>query len=95
MTDSGKGKEREVVEESSAATPTPTDVLPSDATASPVPATFADTVEAPASAGQAELPSETTEGPSESAQQINPHVSVVSSASQLSNHNKFLSAIPF
>jgi hypothetical protein len=91
MTDSGKGKEREVVGEPSAATPTPTDALTFDATASPVPATFADT----ASTDQAESPSETTEGPSASAQQINPHVSVVSSTSQLFNQKDFLSAIPF
>jgi hypothetical protein len=85
MTDSGKGKEREVVGEPSAATPTPADALTSNATASPVPATFADTVEALASTGQAELPSEATEGPSAFAQQINPHVSVVSSTSQVFN----------
>jgi hypothetical protein len=94
MTDSGKGKEkeRETMGESSTATTTAADILTSESgtvdaaptsvvNATPsaeVTAASSGPVEASASTYQTELPSETTEGPSAFAQQINPHVSVVS-----------------
>jgi hypothetical protein len=90
MTHSGKGKEKEIVGEPSTTTPSAHaltiesgtfDTAPTFAvTTSPpkeVSGASTDPVEAP-STDQTELPSETTEGPSISAQQINPHVTVVS-----------------
>ena len=90
MTDTGKGKEKELVGEPSTTTPS-VDALTSESgtvdnaptsavtTSSPKedPGASTDPVEAP-STGQTELPSETTEGPSAFAQQINPHVTAVS-----------------
>jgi hypothetical protein len=90
MTDSGKGKEKEIVGGPSTTTPS-ADALTFESgtvdtastsaitTSAPKEVTGASTdpAEAPTS-DQTELPSETTEGPSASAQQINPHVTVVS-----------------
>ena len=67
MSGAGKGKEREVVDESVAVSPSPSASSfskPIDTRATPTP--------------QDQLPSEPTEGPSSYAQLINPHVSVVS-----------------
>ena len=91
MTDSGKGKEKAVEADPATATP-PTHALasesgtvePTSAVPTPqhadIPAASTEPREVPASTvyAQGQLPSDTTEGPSASAQQINPHVSAVS-----------------